>query len=39
MGHTDNTMAGHYRERVDDARLQAVAEHVRSWLFGRPDSA
>jgi integrase len=39
MGHTDNTMAAHYRERVDDARLQAVAAHVRAWLFGRPDGA
>jgi integrase len=36
MGHTDSTMASHYRERVDDSRLQAVAEHVRQWLFGEP---
>jgi integrase len=36
MGHTDETMASHYRERVDDARLQAVAAHVRTWLFGAP---
>jgi integrase len=42
MGHTDNTMASHYRERVDDGRLRAVADHVRSWLFagtGGPDKA
>jgi integrase len=38
MGHTDSTMGGHYRERIDDSRLQAVTEHVRSWLFGHePD--
>jgi integrase len=34
MGHTDPSMGGHYRERVEDARLRAVAEHVRAWLFG-----
>jgi integrase len=38
MGHTDPSMAGHYRERIDDSRLQAITEHVRSWLFGdEPD--
>ncbi len=36
MGHADPSMGGHYRERVEDSRLQSVAEHVRSWLFGRP---
>ena len=34
MGHSDPSMGGHYRERIDDSRLQAVAEHVRQWLFG-----
>jgi integrase len=33
MGHTDPSMAGHYRERVEDGRLLAVVEHVRRWLF------
>ena len=35
MGHTDASMANHYRERIEDedARLRAVTNHVRSWLF------
>jgi integrase len=33
MGHVDSTMAEQYRERIDDARLVAVAEHVRRWLW------
>ena len=32
MGHVDNTMGGHYRQRVDDKRLLAVTNHVRKWL-------
>ena len=36
MGHaaSGNDMSAVYRERVDDARLVAVTEHVRKWLFG-----
>lgn len=38
MGHSDSSMGGHYRERVDDIRLVAVAAHVRQWLYGAtPD--
>lgn len=33
MGHADNSMAGVYREWIEDSRLEAVAEHVRQWLF------
>jgi integrase len=33
MGHVDGSMAGEYREELSDARLQAVARYVRSWLF------
>jgi integrase len=36
MGHVDATMAATYRERIEDERLQAVADHVRGWLFGQP---
>ncbi|MBU4271527.1 MAG: tyrosine-type recombinase/integrase [Planctomycetes bacterium] len=35
MGHTPhvNDMSAIYRQRIDDARLLAVVEHVRHWLF------
>ena len=31
MGHTDPSMAAHYRERIDDSRLRAITEHVRRY--------
>jgi integrase len=34
MGHESPHMSSHYRETISDARLQAVTEHVRTWLFG-----
>ena len=34
MGHARDDMASVYRERIDDARLLAVVQHVRKWLFG-----
>jgi integrase len=33
MGHEAASMASHYREGIEDSRLRAVADHVRSWLF------
>lgn len=34
MGHADGHMAATYRDRIEDDRLEAVANHVRAWLFG-----
>jgi integrase len=34
MGHARNDMASVYRERISDARLRAVTDYVRNWLFG-----
>ncbi len=36
MGHAPlaGDMSATYRERIDDARLLTVTEHVRKWLFG-----
>jgi hypothetical protein len=39
MGHADHTMADQYRERIDDDRLKAVADHVRKWLFPKTKKA
>ncbi len=38
MGHSDPSMGGHYRERVEDGRLKAVAGYVREWLFAAPEA-
>jgi hypothetical protein len=37
MGHARDDMASVYRERISDARLRAVADHVRKWLFAEPS--
>jgi hypothetical protein len=36
MGHGEDArdLRGHCVEFIDDGRLVAVAEHVRTWLFG-----
>jgi len=51
MGHEVPHMSTVYRETISDARLRAVADHVRSWLYnhrieqrgqnrrGEPDGA
>jgi len=33
MGHVDSSMAGVYRERIEDSRLSAVTNHVYKWLY------
>jgi integrase len=33
MGHEVPHMSAVYRETISDARLKAVSEHVRRWLF------
>lgn len=33
MGHVDASMAGTYREKISDERLEKVAGHVRKWLL------
>lgn len=38
MGHTDSTMASHYRERIDDSRLRRVVDHVHAWLFQKSEA-
>lgn len=35
MGHEVAHMSSVYRETISDARLLAVADHVRAWLFGK----
>jgi integrase len=34
MGHRDATMAGNYRQRIKDERLEAVSHCVHRWLYG-----
>jgi integrase len=37
MGHEIPHMSSVYRETISDARLRAVADHVRAWLFPPPQ--
>lgn len=40
MGHADGTISATYREQIEDSRLMAISQHVRSWLgFPLPDPA
>jgi integrase len=34
MGHESPHMSSVYRETISDARLKAVSDHVRAWVFG-----
>jgi hypothetical protein len=36
MGHEVPHVSSVYRETISDARLWAVVEHVRAWLFAAP---
>jgi integrase len=37
MGHVDQSISGHYRERIADESLREVTSHVRKWLLaGKP---
>jgi len=33
MGHESAHVSSHYREGISDARLKAVTDYVRGWLF------
>jgi integrase len=33
MGHVDASMAAEYRHGIEDSRLRAVVDHVRTWLW------
>lgn len=37
MGHESPHMSTVYRESIDEARLQAVSDFVRAWLFAGPS--
>src|SRR5262249_62018014 len=39
MGHEVPHMSAVYRETISDARLRAVVDHVREWLFGEAGTA
>jgi integrase len=33
MGHSSTSISDNYRGKISDARLEAVTDHVRRWLF------
>lgn len=36
MGHTDDSIDANYTHGIADARIEAVTDHVRAWLFAEP---
>lgn len=39
MGHAASSISDHYREKIDDDRLQTVVKHVRKWMVaGKPKA-
>lgn len=38
MGHAEQSISADYRERIDDARLIAVVNVVREWLWPKPKT-
>jgi integrase len=38
MGHSRGDMASVYRQRIEDARLRAVTNHIHKWLFGEQET-
>jgi site-specific recombinase XerD len=38
MGHSRNSISDNYRGKISDARLEAVTDHVRRWLFDLDDN-
>jgi hypothetical protein len=39
VGHETPHMSSVYRETISEARLKAVSDHVRAWLFQPPKMA
>lgn len=39
MGHSDRTMGDHYRHRISNKRLEAVADVVHGWLYGSENAS
>ena len=35
MGHVDDSMDAVYTDHIEDSRLQAIVDHVHSWLYGK----
>lgn len=38
MGHTDDSIDANYTHSIDDERVEAVADHVHQWVFGKQSA-